>query len=607
MEYISSVLIRVLILAMFAISLNLLMGYAGQLSMTHAALGALGGYVAVLLFAHYGFGYETSFLIAVGVAVIVGIIICMPAMRLGPEYMVLMTIALASAIIASINAWSQLGGSHGFYAGMLETPQVPPSTMSIFGLLLVDETQRIIVVGAITLAIFLICWRLGESPFGRVLKGMREDAVAMRALGKNTIKFNIITFALTSGMAGVAGAMLAWDSLVIAPNMFDFNLNTTIITVVVLGGLGNPLGALVGAIVVGLFSPIFEHFVKLDPGFMYLLILVLYGALLVVVLRLRPQGLLPEGSSFRKWNENRRQKERNSGKDAGSRGIHTAGGQATMKVTPVPGSSVALGIDHQPEDGSRVRLAMEVRGLVKSFGGLKAVNGLDFDLPAGQIIALIGPNGAGKTTVFNLVTGALPLDSGKVCLWGKDITGLSPDQVAGLGMVRSFQDVRLILRMTALENVMLAIPHQPGEGLGSLFFRPRQVRGFEKLNRERAQKYLSFVGLDAKADFLTGELGYGEQKLISLARILATGADVLLLDEPASGIDKSWLEPTLEVILRLPQLGKTVLVVEHNLEVVRALATKTYFLEQGKITASGTMEELVAQERLAEVYFGRIN
>jgi len=591
---------QALILIMFALSLNLLMGYAGQLSMAHAALGACGGYVAVYLAYYHGYGFLPSMLLGTAATLLVGIIISIPAMRLAPEYMVLMTIALASAIVAAIFAYTPLGGSRGFATGS------PPVPMSLFGVDLVSPAQRLPVFAAIAAVIFAVCWRLGESPFGRVLKGLREDAVAVRALGKNTIRFNVITFAVTSAMAGAAGATLAWDALIVAPAMYNFNINTTIITAVVLGGLGNPLGPVVGAVAASLFRPLFERFVHLDLSILHILRWMLYGVLLVAVFRLRPQGLAPEGSSIRRWwqlGRPRRRDLRETAKDR-CRNPEEGGMPSGRPARP----EVIVAQPGRPKEStSSDGCALKMRGLVKSFGGLKAVNGLDLDLPGGQITALIGPNGAGKTTLFNLVTGALPLDKGEVYLWGREITGFTPDRVAGLGMVRSFQDVRLIHRMTVLQNVMLAVPNHPGEDIVPLFFRPKTVRRFERRAEEEARRYLDFVGLGDKASALVGELGYGEQKLTSLARILATESAVLLLDEPASGIDRAWLERTLEVILRLPQLGKTVMIVEHNLEVVRALAAKVYFLEQGKITASGTMEELVGQKRLAEVYFGRIN
>ena len=633
MEYYVSVLNQSLILAMFAVSLNLIMGYAGQISMAHAVLGACGGYAAGYLSVHFGLTYLPGLAVGAALAFIVGVIISIPAMRLEAEYVVLMTIALASAILATVVALPWFGGART----LLGVHQ-----MSIFGLKLGHAWERLPAIAIPMIIVLLVCWRLGESPFGRVLKGLREDATAVQALGKNPLKFHVTTFAITSAMAGIAGAALVYDAQLVAPNQFDFNWNQTIIIAVILGGLGNPIGSVVGAIIVGFFSPLFEQFVKLDPTFTHLLRLSLYGVLLVGVLRFRPQGILPEGMSFKKtFRIGGRVGDQASPRDGagkwepvrseplavaptaygGNESVvpHSASAGSPGSTVPVAVSSGDLisslsgpSLSEVPASSDSQQLlssseyAVEAIGLVKRFGGITAVNGLDLRLREGRITALVGPNGAGKTTVFNLLTGAIPVDQGVVLMRGRDITGFAPQRVAALGMVRSFQDVRLISRMTALQNVMLAVPHQPGESVPSLFLRPGKVRRFEKQARDSAMERLEFVGLAKSAGVLVGDLGFGQQKLVSLARILATGADVLLLDEPASGIDQAWREPTLQAILKLPEAGHTVLIVEHNLEVVTTLASWVYFLEQGKVTAEGTMQELTQQARLAEVYFGRI-
>jgi branched-chain amino acid transport system permease protein len=632
-EYYISVLNQALILAIFALSLNLVMGYAGQISMAHAVLGACGGYAAGFLSVHFGLGYVPGLAVGAVMALVVGAIISLPALRLDPEYLVLMTIALASAILAAVVALPWFGGTRTLL-GVHE--------ISIFGVNLDHSWQRLPVIAIPMIIVLLICWRLGESPFGRVLKGLREDATAVRALGKNPLRFHVITFAITSAMAGVAGTILVYDSQLVAANQFDFAVNQTIIIALVIGGMGNPFGAVIGAAIIAFFTPLFEQFVKLDPTFTHLLRLALYGVLLIAVLRLRPEGILPEGLRLRRrfkfadslvapgttMNAKLLGEEETAPAVRPSLGGDFPAFSVALSTTTGNDSSIAatdsradataqdafaLAESKSPSRGdlSDAQIAarewiVESQGLVKRFGGITAVNGLDLRLREGQITALVGPNGAGKTTVFNLLTGAIPADEGGVFLRGAKITGLGPDRVAALGMVRSFQDVRLIGRMTALQNVMLAVPHQPGESVGSLLFQPRKVNRFEKTAWQSAMRRLEFVGLAGDAHTLVSELGYGQQKLVSLARILATGADVLLLDEPASGIDQAWLEPTLQAILRLPEEGHTVLIVEHNLEVVSALATWVYFLEQGKVTAEGTMQELTQQERLAEVYFGRI-
>jgi branched-chain amino acid transport system permease protein len=247
---------------------------------------------------------------------------------------------------------------------------------------------------------------------------------------------------------------------------------------------------------------------------------------------------------------------------------------------------------------------LRAQGLEKHFGGIAAVRDLDIELSPGMITALVGPNGAGKTTVFNLLTGQILPDRGEVELAGDDISGLPPHKTVLHGMARSFQDVRTFRRMTVLENVMLAVPEQTGERLPALFLRPLAVRRREREVRDRALECLGFVGLRDQADERAGRLGFGSQKLLAVARLLATGCDVLLIDEPASGIDREALEPVMRVMERLRASGKTICLVEHNLEVVTRLADHVLFIEEGQVTERGTMDDIRQQPRLATVYFG---
>ena len=233
-----------------------------------------------------------------------------------------------------------------------------------------------------------------------------------------------------------------------------------------------------------------------------------------------------------------------------------------------------------------------------------AAENLDIDLRKGTITALVGPNGAGKTTVFNLLTGFIRPDSGSVVLNGQELVGRTPDAVARLGLVRTFQDVRLIQRVSCLSNVMLAVQEQPGEHLVPLFTPGSIAARGEEETREKAMGWLRFVGMADFADLPAGALSYGQSKLLSLARVLATEADVLLLDEPASGIDTKWVDTMLDLIEAVREQGRTVCIVEHNLHVVGRLADHTYFMELGRITAQGTIDELTSSERLAEAYFG---
>jgi branched-chain amino acid transport system permease protein len=247
---------------------------------------------------------------------------------------------------------------------------------------------------------------------------------------------------------------------------------------------------------------------------------------------------------------------------------------------------------------------LEARDLSISFGGLRAVDGVTLSLEQGKVTALLGPNGAGKTTIFNLVTGILRPDAGRVLLRGEDITQLSPHEIAQRGMARSFQDVRVFHRLSALQNVAIAVPDQPGENLALLATRPwRSIKG-EGTTRAKAREALAFVGLEGQADENVGNMSFGDQKLVAIARLLATECNVLLLDEPTSGVDPSAVEGVIDVILGLRDLGRTICIVEHSVHFVERLADHVIFMDQGKVIAEGTMAALMAQTHLTEIYFG---
>jgi branched-chain amino acid transport system permease protein len=187
---------------------------------------------------------------------------------------------------------------------------------------------------------------------------------------------------------------------------------------------------------------------------------------------------------------------------------------------------------------------------------------------------------------------------------GASVKGLSPDRIARMGMVRSFQDVRLFQRLTVLENVAVAVPHQPGEHLLSLFVHPIRVRRGERLARDEALQYLGFVGMAHAASAVAGSLSYAEQKLVAIARAIATRAEVLLLDEPTSGVDPAWVDRIAETIRDLPKLQKTVCIVEHNLSFLEKIGAPCYFLEMGTVTQHGQLRDLMGEERLRKAYFG---
>lgn len=607
MEYWVNYLCEALIIGVFAVSLNVILGSAGQLAIAPAGFGAIGGYVAGDLGVAHNWSFIPALSVGTACALVGGLLLGLPALYLELNYLILLTLAFAIVAVDVIVALPFLGGTEG----LLGIHAVD------LGGLMTEPTQLIRLVALISAICLFLCWRLASSPFGRVLRGVRENEEAAQAVGKNTISFKLWAFVLTAGVMGVAGVALVYFDGLASSDLFSFSSTITMLAAVIVGGMGNLLGSFGGALVFTFLTPVLEKVVNLSPDIASTVQLIIFGALLVLIMRIRPVGLLPEGAKIvpASW--------RRSSPALGLAGATTGPGLAAaasgilgvpvdvrLRDRPQPPASDLASLGEAPNVNgvaSGEESVVVAQDLAKYFGGIRAVDGLSLRLPEGKVTGLVGPNGAGKTTVFNLLTGRLPLDRGRVYLRGRDITGLPPCTVAGLGMVRTFQDVRTLLQLNCLDNVALGVPGQPGERLASLFLRPRDVTRGEREARERAMECLRFVGIENLAATRASDLSYGDQKLLAIARVLATGAEIILADEPASGIDRGNLGPVLDLIRRLRDEGKTICLVEHNLDVVDQLADHVFFMEQGRVTAEGTMEEIKADPRLEEVYFGHVH
>jgi len=250
------------------------------------------------------------------------------------------------------------------------------------------------------------------------------------------------------------------------------------------------------------------------------------------------------------------------------------------------------------------RAVLEIDNVTKRFGGLTALHEVSLSVSKGSITALIGPNGAGKSTLFSVITGFVRPDAGQVSYLGEDLRGCSPGAVAMRGIGRFFQEPRVFRQMTVLSNVAVAAKRQPGENPIAAFLTPRRVRRSERANVNAAREHLAFVGLSDKAHLLAEQLSYGHQKLLAIARLLGSGSDLLLLDEPTAGVHPDMVDAILDVLRRLVGIGKTVLVIEHNLNVVLRVSDWVYLLDQGKVAAFGSASEVLNDPALQEAYLG---
>lgn len=242
-------------------------------------------------------------------------------------------------------------------------------------------------------------------------------------------------------------------------------------------------------------------------------------------------------------------------------------------------------------------------GLTKSFGGVQALVGVGIDFPPAGVVAIIGPNGAGKTTLINVLSGLVRPDAGRFSFNGKDLTGLAVHEIARHGIARTFQDLRLITGLTVLENVILAQPTQNGERLLRALF-GIGVAEEEARNREAALELLPVLGLERQADKVAGELSYGQQKLLTLVCCLATGAQVLLLDEPVAGVHPDMIEIILALLRRLREQGKLVVFIEHDIDAVQALSDWVIVMDEGRFITQGVPAEVLESPEIVDAYFG---
>lgn len=565
MEYFLHILVMVCIYAVLATSFNLVIGFAGLLALSHAAFFAFGAYATAIATVTLGLPFPAPLILAIVVAAVIGMLIAIPALRVAGEYLVVVSLALQFIAIEIIINWKSLTGGTDGISG------VPKLALPGFAF---DTPGRFLVLAVVVAAAcYWVAAKVGGSPFGRALRAMRENESAAQAVGKNILYMKVTVFGVAAGLAAVAGWMLAHYFSYVGADGFTIDETIYILAMVILGGTGNLRGSVLGAAILVIAPEAFK-FIALPVDIADKLRLVMYGLVLILVLLFRPQGLLPE----------RR-------------------GRAAMTVD-LSGEAEAAGgeVVHAASAGAG-EVTMKATDLKKTFGGITAVSHLSLELRAGRITGLIGPNGAGKTTAFNMLTGFLRPNGGTIELRGREIRNLKPHQLVGAGVARSFQDLRLFTKMTAIENVLVALPNQTGDDLLAVYLRPGVVRAEEHANAGRAMEILRFVGLQDKAHETADNLSYAEEKLLVVARLLATGAEVLLFDEPLSGLDATALQEIFPVIRKLAQAGKTVCIIEHNLDVIKELCDVVYFLDEGHAMAVGTPDQVMNDPELATRYF----
>jgi ABC-type branched-subunit amino acid transport system ATPase component/ABC-type branched-subunit amino acid transport system permease subunit len=575
MQYLSTLLTNFAIAAMLATSLNVLMGYGGLLWVAQGALAGVGAYGAAYGAMHMGMNMLVAFAFGAVVASVVAAAAGALTARLRDNEFVLASFALQIVILQVIQRWTDVT------RGNFGLPGVPRPTL--FGETLIGPGQFAILAAVIAVVVWLLARYLLQSPFGLLLRGVRESPRSVLASGRSTFRISVTALAVGGALGGVAGGIQASHIQFITPATFDINLSILIVVYLVVGGLGNLTGAIVGALLLTLLPELVDQTDLVATKYVAPAQQILFGLVLMAFVALRPQGILRERPIIR----------------SRVRRGDLAEPRADARGT-VPDARPAARARQPAGDG--VGPALRTDGLTVRFGGLVAVNDVSLTVQPGSVTALIGPNGAGKSTLLDATTGFVRTGAGRVQLRGEDITNRTPNKIASLGVARTFQDLEVYRELTAIENVLLGFPDQPGEHPLRLLLTPRKARRDWQQTQAQALAILHDVGIADSAHTPAADMSYGQQKLLVLARLIASGADILLLDEPGSGLPSDVLDRLGETLRRLTASGKTIVLVDHNMDLIMNYADHIHVLHHGRLLVSGSPDDIRTNEDVIRVY-----
>ncbi len=508
-----------------------------------------------------------------------------PTLRLRGDYLAIVTLGFGEIVpIVARNIDSVTNGAAG-----LNGVQPPHLFGYNFG---VDAMPYYYVgIGLIAFLIFTSV-RLRDSRIGRAWMAIREDETAASAMGVNPVKYKLLAFAIGAGFAGMTGVYFVAKLQTATPEMFNFNVSSMLIVMVVLGGMGSVWGVVAGAVLLQLLQSMilpqfsrFTHELGSTLGSEWLQRIdfvqwtqLLFGVILILMMLYRREGMIPAVRRTPALNFDAQHAEVARG---GFKNLHRVA---------------------EWDRGS----ALEIRGVTVKFGGLVALNNVDLTVPAGGVVAVIGPNGSGKSTLFNVITGLVPA-TGSIQFGGRELLGLKPHEILEIGVARTFQNIRLFPTLTVLENVLIGRHARLKSGpVASVLRTPRQID--EENGAHKA--VLDIIALFGNrlapriAQAVFG-LSYANRRRVEIARALASRPRILLLDEPTAGMNPAETLELAEQIKSLHASGLSILIIEHKLDVVTKLADTVIVLDHGDKIAEGRPDEVRRNEQVLTAYLGR--
>jgi branched-chain amino acid transport system permease protein len=534
--------------AMAVLGLTVVLGYAGQISIAQAGFFGLGAYGVAIGTTMLHLPFLLALVLGVFVAGLLGAILGASTLKLAGHYLAMVTISFQQILTLVLTNW--IGLTNG-PDGIRNIPRP-----SFFGVSLQDSDRYLVLCLVVLYGVGCFVWWLKGTKLGLGMQAVRDNELAAEVVGVDTYRVKVTAFCLSALLGGLGGGLFAGGFGYISPDQFSFNESVVLLTMVLLGGADAALGSVVGTALL-ILLPEWLRFLRGAY-------LAVYGLAVILIMVFMPAGL---------WGL-----------------LSKLGGPPRLRDRGVS-DVLTLGQPNAVQGG----MLLEIKGLAKHFGGLKALDGVDIAVERGKVHALIGPNGSGKTTMLNVLSGIYRPTRGEVIVDGVKVSGLAPHELAAAGVGRTFQNIRLFLSLTVLENVVIGAqrPHN------TVAQTPAQVQ-------RRAMAALEFVGMAARADLKVASLPYGHQRLVEIARALAGNPTLLLLDEPAAGLNLTEKQELVGLLKRLAGHGLTLFLIDHDMNLVEQMADRITVLNFGKRIAEGAPAEVLRHPDVIAAYLGEV-
>ncbi len=548
--------------ALVSLGLVLLTGVAGLTSFGQAAFVGIGAYTTAYLALNLDVSPWLNLLIGLGLTAISALVVGVITLRMSGHYLPLATIAWGLSLyylMGNLEALGKYDGLQGLES--LSLGSIDIGQGRVFFVL----CWVFLLAGAVALINLL------DSRPGRAIRSLKGGTQMAEAMGISTFRYKVTIFVIAALFAAVAGWLLAHFQRTVNPSAFGLKMGIEYLFMAVVGGVGHVWGAIVGAGLVKLLDDYLQVALPALIGTSGSYEVIVFGVALVLVLKYLPDGLWSVVARY-------------------------------FPKAPRPvnwQNAEDLPVRNKPAMGEPVLVVDKIR---KQFGGLVAVNDISFEIAAGQIVGLIGPNGAGKSTTFNLITGVLGKTSGQVTFCGEDVSALPSREISRKGMARTFQHVKMIPDMTVLENVAMGAYTRGNSGVVSSMLRTNQAE--EQRLMKEAQRQLERIGMGEYLHEQAGNLAMGPQRLMEIARALCCDPALLLLDEPAAGLRHKEKQALIAVLRQLQSEGMSILLVEHDMDLVMDVCDQLVVMEFGTLLTRGTPAQVQANPAVRAAYLG---